>query len=789
MKKTILILFLTFLVTGNFLASSQWASSMNEGKNGTFSIGNNSFLLNGKPFVIRAGELHYTRIPRQYWEQRIQMCKAMGMNTICIYLFWNFHEQVQGKFDFTGQADVAEFVKLIQKNGMYCIVRPGPYVCAEWDMGGLPWWLLKKADLKVRTLSDDFYMSGAVKFLNEAGRQLAPLQIQNGGNIIMVQVENEYGAFGSDGKYMAAMRDAVRAAGFDKVQLVRCDWSSTFTKYPLEGVSIALNFGSGSNIDDQFSKFKQQYPDAPLMCGEYWSGWFDYWGRPHETRTVSSLIGSLSDMMDRKISFSLYMAHGGTTFGQWGGANSPPFGANVASYDYNAPIDESGHPTDKFFAVRELLKKHLNEGEVVPDIPPANHQIQVPVFELTKTANLFENLPKARLSENIKPMEMFDQGWGSILYRTKIGSTNSKSRLVITELHDWAMIYIDGRFVGRLDRRLGENAVELPPVEKESRLDILVDAIGRVNFGETILDRKGITRKVEQITLKDTVLLGNWEVFNIPVDYKFQNQVVFKNAKADGPAWYKGSFNLSDLGDTYLDMSKWGKGMVWVNGNNLGRFWRIGPQQTLYLPGCWLKKGDNEILVFDLEGTSTAKIEGISHPILDVIDPNSGMLHRGENENLKLAGETPVFSGSFSKEKGWQNITFSSQAEGRYFCLEAVNSQNNEDSFTTIAEIEILGPDGKPFPKTDWKIRYADSEEVTSETNNSADRVFDKQESTFWHTRWSGGIVKHPHQIVIDLGATVKISGFRYLPRNDNSENGLIKDFRIYIKKGSFRFR
>jgi len=269
---------------------------------GNFSVGDNQFLLNGSPFVIRAAELHYSRIPKEYWEQRIQLCKAMGMNTVCIYLFWNIHEQKQDVFDFKGQNDVAEFVRLIQKNGMYCIVRPGPYVCAEWDMGGLPWWLLKKRDIELRSLNDRFFIDRTSKFLKEAGKQLAPLQIQNGGNIIMVQVENEYATFGSDQRYMETIRDAVRAAGFDKVQLFRCDWSSNFNNYKLDGVATTLNFGAGSNVDNEFKEFSQVYPTAPLMCSEYWTGWFDHWGRPHETRSIDSFIGSLKDMMDRKVS-------------------------------------------------------------------------------------------------------------------------------------------------------------------------------------------------------------------------------------------------------------------------------------------------------------------------------------------------------------------------------------------------------------------------------------------------------------------------------------------------------
>lgn len=592
-----------------------------------FKVGDKTFLLNNKPFVIRAGEIHYPRIPREYWEHRVKMVKAMGMNTICIYLFWNFHEQEPDKFDFTGNKDIAAFVKIVEENGMYCIVRPGPYVCAEWDMGGLPWWLLKKADLQVRSKDDPYFMERAKKYLKEVGKQLSPLQIQNGGNIIMVQVENEYAVYGNDREYMEQIRDAIRDSGFDKVELFRCDWSSNFNQYHVEDVATVLNFGAGSDVDEQFRPFKEKYPDSPLMCGEYWTGWYDNWGRPHETRSVSSFIGSLKNMLDQKISFSLYMAHGGTSFGQWGGANSPPYRSMVASYDYNAPINEAGQVTDKFMAVRNLLKDYLLEGETLADIPEPFPVIEIPEFELTETANLFDNLPKPEKSVDIMSMEQFNQGWGRILYRTKLPAGNQKNKLVITELRDWAVVYINGKYIGKMDRRLDENTIELPPVKEGAQLDILVEAMGRVNYGNAIPDHKGITKKVELISNNDTTDLKTWSVYNFPVDYNVCLTMNFGTSTPNGPALYKGTFTIAEPGDTWLDMSDWGKGMVWVNGYNLGRYWRIGPQQTLFMPGCWLKKGRNEIIVLDLEENRVNKISGLSSPILDVIKQDESFTH------------------------------------------------------------------------------------------------------------------------------------------------------------------
>ncbi len=779
MKKFLISLIVTLLLPlSGVHANSRQA--------GDFVAGKNEFLLNGKPFIVRAGELHYSRIPKAYWDHRIKMAKAMGMNTICIYLFWNFHEQQQGVFDFKGDKDVAEFVKLIQINGMYCILRPGPYVCAEWDMGGLPWWLLKKQDLKVRKRSDEFFMERVKTYLNEAGKQLAPYQIQNGGPIIMVQVENEYGTWGDDQTYMETMRDNIRQAGFDKAQLLRCDWSSNFFRYKLDGAVNALNFGAGSNIDDQFRKFKQMNPTSPLMCGEYWTGWFDQWGRPHETRDVNSFIGSLKDMMDRKISFSLYMAHGGTSFGQWAGANAPAYAPTTSSYDYNAPIDEAGNPTDKFYAIRDLLKNYLQEGETLTDIP-ANPEktIEIPAIKFNQTANLFENLPVAKKSTNIQPMEFFDQGWGSILYRTTIPASSQARKLTITDVHDWATIFINGKAVGKLDRRKGEKVVEIPAVSANARLDILVEGMGRVNYGEAILDRKGITQKVTLADEKSETELKNWSVYNFPVDYKSQQKVKYVAKPAKGPAWYKATFNLTQTGYTYLDMSQWGKGMVWVNGHNLGRFWKIGPTQTLCVPGCFLNKGVNEIIVFDLDKPKSNTIAGLNHPILDVIGKDDNKT-QSPAKSLNLNGVNAVASGSFPAESGWKTVNLDETIAGRYFCFEALSAQQANDNSTSVAELEIIGEDGKAVSSIDWKVVYVDSEE-TIKSATGAEKLFDIQESIVWQTK-KGDKANHPHQVVIDMGKEIKVKGFRILPRTDKSTVGVVKDYRFYLEKKPFKF-
>lgn len=754
------------------------------GTPGDFKAGNKTFLLNGKPYILRAGELHYARIPKPYWEHRIQLAKAMGMNTICIYLFWNYHEQKQGVYDFTGDKDIAEFVRLIQKNGMYCILRPGPYCCAEWDMGGLPWWLLKKKDLQVRTINDALYMSETKKYLTAIGKQLAPYQIQNGGPIIMVQVENEYSAWGNDEKYMSAVRDNLREVGFDRAQLIRCDWSSNFDRYKLDGVATAMNFGAGSNIDNQFKRFGELYPNAPQICGEYWTGWFDKWGSPHETRDVKSFIGSLKDMMDRNISFSLYMAHGGTSFGQWAGANAPAYAPTTSSYDYNSPIDEAGNPTDKFYAIRNLLKNYLQEGETLADIPQnPETTITIPEISFNKTANLFENLPTAKISKEVKPMEFFDQGWGSILYRKQLAPCNHSQKLVIKNVHDWAVIFINGVRIGTLDRRMDENMIELPALKTKATLDILVEGMGRVNFGGAIIDRKGITDKVTLVNDNDEKELTDWSVFNFPVDYAFQTKSKFQSKIATGPAWYKATFNLEKTGYTYLDMSSWGKGMVWINGHNLGRFWKIGPTQTLCVPGCFLRKGENEIIVFDIDKPSKTTIKGLDHPILDkIVLENS--TQKKTYKKLNLSKNTSLLHGTLPEGSGWKTVNTEKPTTGRYFCFEALSAIDKTDNSSSIAEFEILGEDGKSISSIDWKVIWVDSEETTK-VNNGADKLYDIQESIIWQTR-IGDNKKHPHQIVIDMGKNSVVTGFRILPRADKSTKGVVKDFNFYLEKRPF---
>ena len=764
---------LTFFLAISMVGS---LSSCSQKTTGTFEAGKGTFLLNGDSMVVKAAEIHYPRIPEPYWEQRIESCKALGMNTICLYVFWNLHEQEEGKFDFTGNKDIAKFCRLAQKHGMYVIVRPGPYVCAEWEMGGLPWWLLKKQDVQLRSL-DPYYMERVGIFMKEVGKQLADLQITRGGNIIMVQVENEFGSYGTDKPYVSAIRDLVREAGFTDVPLFQCDWSSNFTNNALDDLLWTVNFGTGANIEEQFKKLKELRPETPLMCSEFWSGWFDHWGRKHETRDAATMVSGIKDMLDRNISFSLYMTHGGTTFGWWGGANNPAYSAMCSSYDYDAPISEAGWLTPKYYQLRDLLQQYLPAGQTLPEPPEAFPVIKVPAITEWEVAPLFDNLPEPKQTESVKPMEQFNQGWGSILYRTTLKEDISGT-LHLDEMHDWAQVFADGQLLGRLDRRQGEFTLLLKsPLKKGTQLDILVEAMGRVNFDKSIHDRKGITEKVEVITDGKATELKDWSVYSLPPFYYQKGQAV------NGPAYYRATFHLDKTGDTFLDMQTWGKGMVWVNGHAMGRFWEIGPQQTLYMPGCWLKEGENEIIVLDLKGPAETKVVGLEKPILDMLRTQAPETHRKDGQNLKLNAEKPVHKGTFKPGNGWQEVKFATPTQGRYFCLNAMSNYDG-NNIASIAEFDVLDANGKPVSRENWKIVYADSEETRS-GNRTADKIFDLQESTFWQTVDNTAF---PHQVVIDLGKEYNVSGFRMLPRAEKNAPGLIKDYAVYVKKTDFKY-
>ena len=783
------------------------ASMQAASKPGTFTTGNKTFLLNGKPFVVKAAEVHYPRIPRAYWDHRIKMCKALGMNTVCIYVFWNIHEQKEGQFDFTGNNDVAEFCRLAQKNGMYVIVRPGPYVCAEWEMGGLPWWLLKKKDIKLRE-RDPYFMERVKLFEQKVGEQLKPLTIQNGGPIIMVQVENEYGSYGEDKPYVSEIRDCLRGIYGKELALFQCDWSSNFEKNGLDDLTWTMNFGTGANINDQFRRLGELRPNAPKMCSEFWSGWFDKWGARHETRPAKDMVEGMDEMLSKGISFSLYMTHGGTSFGHWAGANSPGFAPDVTSYDYDAPINEYGQATPKFWELRKMMEKY-NDGKKMPNVPKAPMPIiTVPKFELTEFAPLLSAITKP-VNGEIKTFEEMDMGWGTMMYSTRLPEITSQS-VLSGEFHDFAQVFIDQQYIGKIDRVKNEKSLIIPAVKKGAELIIIVEGMGRINFGRAIKDFKGIVGNVTLTTETDNVEMmltpKQWTNVAIPDDYQtavraldrvkgVNDQVAAGKVKGSVPAlaltqgyegskklgdimkagYHRGYFNLKKVGDTFLNFETWGKGQVYVNGHAMGRIWSIGPQQTLYVPGCWLKKGKNEIIVLDVVGPREAVVWGQAEPELNKLQLEKSNKHNNIGDKPDLNSATPVATGAFKAGNGWQTIQFGKTAKGRYLAIECLSTQKDGDR-VAIAELYLQGQDGKRLSREPWKTKYANSEDEGG--NHLGDKVFDLQESTYWQTEKGASA---PHLLVIDLGSEQSVKALEYLPRAEQGAPGSVKNFKVYL--------
>lgn len=759
-------------------------------KENKFEIGEGTFILNGEPFVIKAAELHYPRIPKDYWEQRIQMCKALGMNTVCLYTFWNVHEPKEGEFDFTGNGNIREFIELCRKNGLYVILRPGPYVCAEWEMGGLPWWLLKKKDIRLRD-NDPYFLARVNEFQKALAEQVADQTVDKGGPIIMIQVENEYGSYGENKEYVSNIRDMLRKNFGENVVMFQCDWSSNFTLNGLDDLVWTMNFGTGADVESQFVPLKELRPNSPLMCSEFWSGWFDKWGASHETRPADEMIKGIDEMLSRGISFSLYMTHGGTNWGHWAGANSPGYAPDVTSYDYDAPITESGQPNEKYWLLRDLLTKY-NNNDSLPQLPVLIKPTTIDQFAFTEFAPISLENPFSTME--IKPMEDFDQGFGSIIYETILPEVKAGTILQVNEAHDFAQIFINKEYVGKLDRRLGESELILGDYPQGSSLAIFVEAMGRINFGVAIKDYKGITENVKLITenknQKTIDELQNWKVYLLPDELEFYNKMNFvpisEAKRRDSGRYqrgvYRGKFNVEKPSDTFLLFETWGKGLVYINGHPLGRIWDIGPQQTLYTPGPWLNKGENEILILDILGPRDYIACGLSSPVIDKLQGEALVKHRLEGENLSFGNLSPVFGGAFPQGNGWKMQTFEKPVEGRYIAIEAISPATDSD-YAAIAEFYVLDENDHRISRESWKIFYADSEDTTS-GNNTADKIYDLQESTYWKTEKSSAF---PHQIVIDLGKEEKIGGIEYLPRAENGAPGAIKDYKVYISKIPFQ--
>lgn len=578
----------------------------------TFSLGDSVFLLDNKPFQVISGEIHYPRVPKEAWRQRMQMAKAMGINTIGTYVFWNVHEPEKNQFDFRGNNDIAAFVKTAQEEGLWVILRPSSYVCAEWEFGGYPYWLQNEKGLVVRS-KEPQYLAEYKKYIEALGKQLSPYLITNGGNIIMMQVENEYGSYGSDKEYLDISRKMFIDAGFNTV-LYTCDPAKDVAKGKLPGLMAAVN---GVTDPVKLKAIAKENNDGkgPFMVAEWYPAWFDWWGEKHHTVPAENYVKEMDAMLGAGISINMYMFHGGTTRGFMNGANcydTSFYQPQVSSYDYDAPLDEAGNATDKFMQFRTVIQKHT--AQPLPEVPAAKKTIEIPTTTFNASADIFSILPKPVLSATPLTFEKLNQAYGYVLYRTKV--FNAKPGVLkLTELRDYAIVYINGKKQGILDRMIKTDSLHINLTGGTNVIDIFVENGGRINFGPNLLkNTKGITEKV----LLNGKEIKNWQMFSFPMtktsDIRFNN-----NPTAEAPVVKKATFTLQDVGDTYLDMRTWGKGVVWINGHNLGRYWEKGPQQTIYIPVEWLKKGTNELVIFELIKPEQNQIQSLRQPVLDVL--------------------------------------------------------------------------------------------------------------------------------------------------------------------------
>lgn len=563
----------------------------------------NEFVMDGEPIQLISGAIHYFRVVPEYWEDRLLKLKAGGFNCVETYVPWNLHEPKEGEYNFEGIADIEKFIEIADKVGLYVIIRPSPYICAEWEFGGLPAWLLADSNMRIRSYYEPF-IEKVSNYFDVLIPKFKPYLQTNGGPIIAMQIENEYGSFGNDKQYLEYMRDKMIGQGMD-VLLFTSDGPSDLMLQggTIDNVLATANFGS--RPVQAFGKLQEHFPNTPNMVMEYWIGWFDHWGEEHHERDGDDTAETLKVMLDMGASVNFFMYHGGTNFGFYNGANHGGFyEPTVTSYDYDAPISEAGDLTEKFHAVREVIAAHKDIGELVlPEPIPKYNYGKVKMNESVKLFDALEMISKADRRANPTTMEKLGQDYGFTLYRNFLEGPHEESVLTIREVRDRALVFVNDEYVG-VTSRFEENEIRFAIPEEGAKIEILVENMGRVNYGPEMYDPKGITEGVRF----NYQYLFDWEMFALPMDnlekLTFNKDVDYEH----GPTFYRGEFEVEEIGDTFVDLPGWQKGIVVVNGFNLGRYWEKGPQETLYLPGPVLKKGKNEIVVFELHGNENQEI-------------------------------------------------------------------------------------------------------------------------------------------------------------------------------------
>lgn len=579
-----------------------------DGRPHAFGFGKRRFLMDGKEFRIHSGEMHPARIAREQWRHRIRTARAMGLNTVALYVMWNHHEREPGVFDFeSGNRDIVGFIRLCQEEGMWVYLRPGPYVCAEWTNGGLPAYLLRDPDTRLRSRDDPRYMAAVRRYIGALAPRIAPLMSINGGPVLMLQVENEYSMFADDVGYLQAIESAWREHGIAGPFSISDGWKDLKRrKAYLPGAALGLD---GADVETLL-KGRAFAGELPVWVGEGYPGWLTHWGEP--TFAAKDYVDTLREVMKAGYSFNLYVVHGGTNFGLTAGANAEDDGSQfqpaVTSYDYSAPIDERGLPTPQYERLRKVIADA--RGIAPPGLPPSQPQATFAPVTLAPYASLWDNLPCEAARVPVPPNEiLFGQDQGLVVYRKRI---EGGTRLRLEGVRDYAVVYADGREVAHVSRVEHTSLSSSPEVTlpEAHGIDVLVDTFGHINFGPRLGDHKGL---IGPVTLDDAPL-RDFEVWPLSLDGEWlQRLATLKGKPTRGGVFFEGQIHLDQPGDVYLDMSEWSKGYLWVNGQLLGRYWNIGPQQRLFCPGPWLRAGDNTVMVLDLHRTNGAAIHAADH--------------------------------------------------------------------------------------------------------------------------------------------------------------------------------
>lgn len=621
MKKLFYLLLLTLLPSGMFAQQKN-----------TFEIKDGHFYRNGEITPVLSGEMHYSRIPHEYWRHRLQMMKGMGLNTVATYVFWNLHETEPGKWDFTGDKNLAEYIRTAGEEGMMVILRPGPYVCAEWEFGGYPWWLQNVPGMEVRR-DNEAFLKHTEAYIKRLYEEVGDLQCTKGGPIIMVQCENEFGSYVAQRKdipleehrrYNAKIKRQLADAGFD-VPLFTSDGSWLFEGGSTEG---ALPTANGESDIENLKKVVNQYHGGkgPYMVAEFYPGWLSHWAEPFPQVSASDIARQTEAYLKNDVSFNFYMVHGGTNFGFTSGANydkKRDIQPDLTSYDYDAPISEAGWVTPKYDSIRTVIKKYVKHE--VPNPPARIPVIEIPSIKLDKVADLLAYAERMDPVTDVRPLsfEQLNQGYGYVLYTRRFNQPISGT-LEIPGLRDYAVVYVDGEKAGVLNRNTQTYSMEID-VPFNATLQILVENMGRINYGSLITENnKGI---ISPVTIAGKSITGGWHMYKLPMDQMpdctkmgscaYTNDTAHGARLKDCPVVYEGTFTLNETGDTFIDMEEWGKGIIFINGRNIGRYWQVGPQQTLYIPGVWLKKGENKIVIFEqLNEIPKTEVKTVRTPIL-----------------------------------------------------------------------------------------------------------------------------------------------------------------------------